>query len=210
MKQTCKKHITLSDALFYLCIVALALFLISALPNDEDMAIYDSVIRLHVLANSDSDEDQALKLEIRDAILEEFGETLASYDSVDDASEKLSSLIEEIEAFAKEEIVARGYEYDASVTLSREDYPTRVYENDISLPAGNYRSLRVIIGEGEGANWWCVLFPPLCLSASFGENLDSDESIPVGLTYEQYKLISGSDDPQYVLKFKLLELIGSR
>lgn len=210
MKQTCKKHITLSDALFCLCIVALALFLVSAVPNDEDMAIYDSVIRLHVLANSDSDEDQALKLEIRDAILAEFGETLASYDSVDDASEKLSSLIEEIEAFAEDEITVRGYEYDVSVTLSREDYPTRVYENDISLPAGNYRSLRVIIGEGEGANWWCVLFPPLCLSASCGENLGSDESIPVGLTYEQYKLISGSDDPQYVLKFKLLELIGSR
>ena len=210
MKRNCKKHITLADVLFYLCIVALALFLISALPNDEDMAIYDSVIRLHVLANSDSDEDQALKLEIRDAILGEFGETLASYNSFDGASDALSSLIPEIEAFAKEEIAAHGYDYGVAVTLSREDYPTRTYENDFSLPAGNYPSLRVAIGEGEGANWWCVLFPPLCLSASCGENLDSDESIPVGLTYEQYKLISGSDDPQYVLKFKILELIGSR
>ena len=210
MKQNGKKHISVSDILFYVCIAALALFLLSALPNEEDAAIYDSVIRLHVLANSDSDEDQALKLEVRDAILEEFGETLAAYESVDDASERLSLLLSKIEEFAEDEISARGYDYDVSVTLSREDYPTRVYENNISLPAGNYRSLRVIIGSGEGQNWWCVLFPPLCLSASYGENIGSDESIPVGLTYEQYKLISGSDEPEYLLKFKILELIGSR
>ena len=172
--------------------------------------IADSTFRLHILANSDSDEDQALKLEVRDAILEEFGETLAAYESVDDASERLSLLLSKIEEFAEDEISARGYDYDVSVTLSREDYPTRVYENNISLPAGNYRSLRVIIGSGEGQNWWCVLFPSLCLSVANGGSAEQLEEafVAVGLTPEQYRIITESDEnTPYRLRFKVLELL---
>ena len=204
-----KKHIGASEILCYACAVILAIFLVSAVPSEEEAEIYDSVIRLHVLANSDSEADQTLKLRVRDAILERYGAQLAKYESVEDASGQLDRLCGEIESFTRDALSEMGSDYDVSVTFTREQYPTRVYENDVTLPAGSYRSLRVIIGEGEGANWWCVLFPPLCLSASYGAGDAGGDSIPVGLTYDQYKFISGADEPEYVLKFKFLELFGS-
>ena len=95
---------------------------------------------------------------------------------------------------------------NVSAYFDREYYPERVYENT-RFPSGNYISLRVIIGEGKGQNWWCVLFPPLCLSTSYGDKVEVDDSIPVGLTPEQYRVITKSDDVKYVLKFKMLELL---
>lgn len=180
--------------LFPVFTVLITTLFIAVVPTEAECAIYDDTIRLHILANSDSEEDQNLKLLLRDEILKEFGEELSVFEKVEDAKQKLSSKLCIIESFAEQKIKDLGYGYKTEVTLSEEWYDTRDYEN-FSLPAGYYTSLRVIVGEGEGKNWWCVMFPPLCLGASTKEN---------GYTYEEDILIS----KKYSVKFKLLELIS--
>lgn len=188
------------------CVFVLCIALCEALPIHGEGKIYDSVVRLHVLANSDSDEDQALKLKVRDAILSYTSPLVIDSASREEAIEILSRELESIEAVAREELRANGCDYAVRVTLTEEEYPTRNYES-MSFPSGKYISLRVLIGEAEGQNWWCVLFPPLCLSAA-SEKLDNEEAfVAVGLTSDQYKVITETDDVKYQLRFKLLEAI---
>ncbi len=180
--------------------------MLGLLPVHSEAELYDSVLRLHVIANSDSDEDQALKLKVRDAILAEGGHLFAYCTSREEAA----SIIEEnralLESTAKKVITNEGYPYAVTIDLGQEDYPTKNY-GSVCFPAGNYLSLRVIIGDGEGQNWWCVLFPPMCLSAATVSSY-SDDAIPVGLTGEQYKMITETDDPKYTVRFKILEVFG--
>ena len=171
-----------------------AVMLMAALPTDAEGAIYEDTVRLHILANSDSDEDQELKLRLRDEILKKYGKTLSVFENVDEAKTELNSRLDEIKLFADEKMREWGYAYECTATLSEEWYETRDYE-DFSLPQGYYSSLRIIIGEGEGKNWWCVMFPPLCLDAAV--------STPK-YTAEEEVLIS----KKYNIKFKLLELIS--
>ena len=170
-----------------------ALF-ISVIPTEAEGAIYDDTIRLHILANSDSGEDQNLKLRLRDEILAEFGESLGIYEKIEEAKENLQDKLGEISNFADTKLSDWGYEYKTEVSLSEEWYETRDYEN-FSLPCGYYTSLRIIIGEGEGENWWCVMFPPLCLDAASSKKK---------YTAAEDVLIS----KKYNVKFKLLELIS--
>ena len=185
-------------ALTLLC----ATLILAVVPVSGEEALYDNVLRLHVIANSDSDEDQALKLAVRDEILAVYGDRLADCTSKEEAEEKVSLLAAEMTETAQRVISDRGYSYGVRLTLTREDYPTRVYE-DVTMPAGEYCSLRIIIGEGAGKNWWCVLFPPMCVSNAIGE--EADGSIPVGLSASQYKLISGNG--RYAVRFKILEIV---
>ncbi len=186
--------------------VLLSTLLISALPVDGEEKLYDNVIRLHIIANSNSVEDQQLKLKIRDEILKCYSERLASVQSIDRAEEEVISLLDEIKETAHKVVEREGYSYSIEVDLGTEYYPTRDYE-ELHFPAGNYTSLRIIVGDGEGKNWWCVLFPPLCVSTAYGDRIQADDSVPVGLTPEQYRIISKSDDVKYVVKFKVLELL---
>ena len=165
--------------------------------------VYDGVIRLHVLASSDSDEDQAIKLKVRDAILADTEGLLDGATSREEAAERLRAAIPDIEAAAIATLRANGCDAPVSVTLGEEDYPRRVYE-DVALPAGEYLSLRVCIGEAEGKNWWCVLFPPMCLSAA----TDRRESacLAAGLTEGQYRMITDTEGAQYKLRFKVVEV----
>jgi stage II sporulation protein R len=178
------------------------------MPVSGEEKLYDSVIRLHVLANSNEDYDQELKLKVRDAILEKYAEELLATENIKEASERVEFLLEDIEATSERVIEDEGYSYSVKCFFDREYYPERVYEK-ATFPAGNYLSLRVVIGEGEGKNWWCVLFPPLCLTTAYGDTVGDEDSIPVGLTPEQYKLITKTDDVKYVLKFKMLEILES-
>ena len=123
------------------------------LPLHDVSAIYEGVIRLHVLADSDSEEEQALKLKVRDAILSGMGEEINSQSTREDAESFLNENLDRISTLAQETIASEGYDHDVTVTLCREYYPTREYEG-MRLPAGEYLSLRVIIGSGEGQNWW--------------------------------------------------------
>lgn len=186
----------------YLLTALCATLILAVVPVSGEEALYDNVLRLHVIANSDSEEDQALKLCVRDEILALYGDRLAECTSRKEAEEKASLLSSEMTESAKQVIEDHGYDYDVRLTLTREEYPTRVYE-DVTMPAGEYCSLRIIIGEGAGENWWCVLFPPMCVGNAIGG--ETDESIPVGLTSSQYKLISGNG--RYAVRFKILELV---
>ncbi len=177
--------------------------LLGFLPIHSEAAIYDNVLRLHVLANSDSSEDQALKLEVRDRILEETATLFKDCKSKDEAREAVESNLDKIREIAEQTVREAGYEYGVSVSLGEEEYPTKNYE-ECCFPAGEYLSLRVMIGEAEGENWWCVLFPPLCIDAA-GES--REVFAEVGLTDEQYSFITETDNPKYKVRFKLLEVI---
>ena len=177
----------------YLLVITL---LISMMPTDAEANIYEDTIRLHILANSDSGEDQELKIAVRDGLLSKYGEKLRMAGSFQAAESLVLEMIPEIEAYAKTIISKNGYSYNVRATVSREWYETRDYEG-FSLPCGYYTSLRILIGEGEGKNWWCVMYPPMCLGASTAKG---------GYTSEEEALISKSG---YVVKSKLLELVSS-
>ncbi len=181
--------------------------ILGALPIHGESEIYDSVVRLHVLANSDSEEDQALKLKVRDEILGVMDGKLDGCKNQSQAKNKINEIMPEIQAVAKETVEREGYNYDVNVILDYEEYPTREYES-CAFPAGEYLSLRVLIGSGEGQNWWCCLFPPLCLSSAseVSKEQNEDAFIAVGLTGEQYKIITESDSPKYKARFKILEV----
>lgn len=192
--------------LLVFCTLTLCAATCSILPIHGEERIYQSVLRLHVLANSDSEEDQSLKLKVRDAILAHVSPLVIDAGSRQEAAEILSAELDNIKDVAKKAVEENGYSYSVEVDLTVEEYPTRSYEA-MSFPSGEYLSLRVMLGEAEGQNWWCVLFPPLCLSAA-SEELDNEEAfIAVGLTSEQYKVITESDGGKYYLRFKILEAL---
>ena len=194
------KHFLIAFSALLLPVVMLFFFL----PLHDAQAVYDGVIRLHVLAHSDEEEEQSLKLSVRDAILSAFGDEINEGESKEDAEERLIELLPKIEALAEETVKANGYAHDVSVSLCREYYPTREYEG-MRLPAGEYVSLRVIIGEGAGKNWWCMVYPPLCTSsAEAGEALSE-----AGFTPSQVRLLTEDEDKEYVVRFKVVESVSS-
>ena len=193
-----KKILTLVFV-FALCLVAL-----NFLPVHGEEAIYNSVIRLHVIAASDSDADQALKLKVRDAVLSGLSTLSEGCLSKSEAEEKLASQLDEIRAVALETLAAEGCDCHVSVSLGKEKYPQKSYDG-VCFPAGEYTSLRIVIGEGEGKNWWCVLFPQLCLAGA--KNAEA-AFVEVGLTPEQYRVITETDVPKYKLRFKIIDIIG--
>ena len=188
------------------CVLILCVAVCGILPIHGEEKIYESVVRLHVLANSDSEEDQALKLKVRDAVLAYTSPLVIDSASREEAIEILTGELDGIKAVAQKAVEDNGYDYPVDVTLTLEEYPTRNYES-MSFPSGEYVSLRVLIGESEGQNWWCVLFPPLCLSAACEKSSNEEAFVAVGLTSEQYKIITETDDTKYQLRFKILEAI---
>jgi stage II sporulation protein R len=185
-----------------------AVLLIAAwtvLPIHGEAELYDHVIRLHVLANSDSEGDQALKLTVRDAVLEKTHTLLQNVDNRQQAQAILQAHLAELEAVAADALHRAGAEAPVSVTLGDEHYPTRQYEQ-LAFPAGEYLSLRVMIGEAKGQNWWCVLFPPLCLTAASNVKDTKAVCLSAGLTGEQYRVIADTDSTTYQLRFKILEV----
>ena len=193
---------------FYVAIVVLliALMALSFLPVHGEREVYDTVVRLHVLANSDTEEDQALKLMVRDGVLEAAAPLVEDCTTQAEAVEALTAHLNDLEAAALAVIESEGYDYPVTVLLGEEDYPTRVYES-CAFPAGTYVSLRVLIGTGEGQNWWCCLFPPLCLSAATAKQDNEDAFIQVGLTKDQYGIITETGKTKYKVRFKLLEVL---
>lgn len=171
--------------------------------DGQQAALADKVIRLHVIANSDTAADQALKLEVRDRILEEAGDLFAAGATLEEARAALEASLPALAAAGAEVVGEQGYAY--TVTASLEDgvwFPTKEYE-DFALPAGQYTALRIVIGEGGGQNWWCVVFPPLCLG-SVSETA-AETAAEGGFDPDQLALISGEDEG-YVVKFKAIEL----
>lgn len=172
---------------------------VSALHTQEELS--EKVVRLHVLANSDSEEDQALKLLVRDAVLETTTKRLAGVADRGEAAQRLYEILPELQCMAEQVIQSQGYAYPVRTEVAPVDFPTKTYDG-FSLPAGEYLALRVLIGEAAGQNWWCVVFPPLCTAVTADVPL---AALSAGLTEEQVALIT-EESPQYVLKFKSVEL----
>lgn len=175
----------------------------SIFPTEKEYEIYNSTVRLHVLANSDGEDDQKLKLKVRDELLKKVGSYEAK--TKEEAQELIEENKKELIEIAKEVIKNEGYEYDVDIQIGKEFYSTRYYE-DFALPAGEYTSVKVIIGEGKGQNWWCVLFPPLCTNQALA--YDEEACIEVGLTKDQYNLITENENGEYKVKFRLLEIMA--
>lgn len=160
--------------------------------------IRSDVLRLHVIANSDSSVDQNLKIRLRDFLLEEGRRIFDGSVNVENAVEKIEPQIPALEKSAKEFIQTSGFDYDVKISLSREYFTTRTYET-VTLPAGRYLALRVVIGAGEGHNWWCVMFPPMCVPAA-----DKKDEIKNVFTEDEIKLVESS--PKYEIRFKVVEI----
>ena len=156
------------------------------------------VVRLHVLANSDSEEDQALKLLVRDRVLERASAILEEASDRQEAESLLRRALPELEAAAAREIAANGRAYPVTAEVVEAAFPTKEYEG-FTLPAGRYLALRIVIGQGAGQNWWCVVFPPLCVSADVPA-----AALQAGFTEDEVSLIT-EENEGYVLKFKAVE-----
>ena len=165
--------------------------------------IVNEIIRFHVIANSDSDEDQNLKLKVRDRVIEFVSSSLKACESLDDARNFLISNKSEIESIAKSVVDENGYSYNVTSTLSRENFPDKVY-GDVVFPQGEYEAYRILIGEAKGQNWWCVMFPPLCFVDGTKEVVDSKEVIN---TLENNKDDDKGKENKIKFKFKLFEMI---
>lgn len=157
------------------------------------------VLRLHVVGASDSEFDQSLKLKVRDAVLEKGGELFDGTVTADEAEKIITPRIDELKAVAEEVLKENGCDYKVDITVGEEYFTTRCYEN-FTMPAGVYTAVRVNIGSAEGQNWWCVMFPPLCLPAA---SADADAFF----TDEEMKIVSAS--PKYEPRFKIVEIYES-
>ena len=177
-----------------------AALLIGAVSLRTQESLSEKVVRLHVLANSDSREDQALKLRVRDRVLARTTELLEKSSDRREAESRLRGRLLELEAIAAEEIAAAGYDYAVTAQLTNTHFPTQEYDG-FALPAGNYLALRIVIGDGEGQNWWCVVFPPLCTAAAADVPASA---LAAGFSEAEVGLIT-EEDRGYVLKFKAVE-----
>ncbi len=177
----------------YIFVLLIAANIISNINTSENLS--DKILRFHILANSDNECDQNLKLKVRDEILNYSKDLYNECNSVDDAVNISKDNVAKFDEVASKVIAQNGYDYPVKTYVTKEYYNTRVYDN-FTLPAGVYDSLKVVIGNGAGHNWWCVVFPTVCLS---GCTSDFDEY----LTDEELELIENDD---YIVKFKIVEI----
>ena len=171
--------------------------------------IANSVFRLHVLANSDSEEDQELKYKVRDDLLSYMNEICVDCTTKEEAIRRVTVHQDDFKQIALNTIQEEGYSYDVKINIGNFEFPTKNY-GDISLPAGYYDALRVEIGEAKGQNWWCVMFPPLCF-VDISSGIVPEESKEVlenNLSEEEFALVSEDSDGQIQFKFKLLEFFN--
>ncbi len=163
-------------------------------------SIREKMLRMHVIANSDSEEDQQLKLKVRDVVLSAGKEVFDGSVTAIEAKEKITPYIDYLEKIALETIKNEGFDYNVKITVEKEYFSTRTYDNSVTLPAGYYTAVKVIIGEGKGQNWWCVMFPPMCLPTAVAECEISDV-----LTDDETEIVTETD--KYKFRFKIIEIL---
>ncbi|MGL4654465.1 MAG: stage II sporulation protein R [Sarcina sp.] len=179
---------------------------VQAAGSIEDIS--EKIIRFHVLANSDSKEDQDLKLKVRDAVIAFVSPSLKKSKGIDESREILLSLKDEVIEVAENVIKEEGYDYSVDVELAMTNFPVKTYGN-VTLPQGEYEAFRVLIGEAKGQNWWCVMFPPLCFIDMTKGQISYEESeaqLSKVLTEEEYSLITEEEDSTIEFRFKLADL----
>jgi stage II sporulation protein R len=167
----------------------------------DRQALNDNVIRFHVVANSDSEEDQAVKLQIRDTVMDYLEPIIGELPTAEEAKAWLQEHLEEIKEIADAVLKQHGFSKTASVSLRQEAFDTRFYDT-FTMPAGTYDALRITVGEGQGQNWWCVVFPQLCLPA-VSEGMEA-EAAGAGFS----DTLTGALEGEYEVRFFLLDWLG--
>lgn len=175
-----------------ICIVATVSFESTCKDVRED------ILRLHIIANSDSASDQSLKLTVRDTLLQKSGELFGECDDILSAKALAATNLLSVQNIAQRCVYNQGYDYTVRVELGKSYFPTRLYEN-VTLPAGYYDAVKIIIGEGKGQNWWCVMFPCLCLPGAYKKQ----EQLSSVLSDKEIALVLS--DPKYEVRFWLVE-----
>ena len=164
--------------------------------------IRNDTIRLHVIANSDSDEDQELKLKVRDAVLSAGHDIFDGSVTKENAEEKITAELNELEKAANDTIRKNGKYYTAQAMLVTEYFDTRTYNDSVTLPAGKYLALKIVLGDGGGKNWWCVMFPSLCLPAAEKTDIQAIKNV---YSEKEENIVTGSEKYEY--RFKIIEFI---
>ena len=188
-----KKRIELSVAFGLICALLLSVSHFNAACDD----LRQNVLRLHIIANSDSDADQSLKLKIRDEILKETGDLFLNCNDLENAEKTVKENLNSFSDIANRVIEENGFDYTATASLGKSDFSTRYYD-DFTLPAGEYNSLIITLGEGEGKNWWCVVYPTVCISAATKGDLKDT------VKAESAQIAKGGK--RYVMRFKTVEI----
>ena len=178
----------------------LAAFFLVALPASGEEAVYENTLRLHVLAASDTTADQEIKLLVRDAVLEEHGRAFLDLQSKEEAEAYLRENLASVEKTVQSVLTENGVDHSFKVTLSEEHFDTRTY-GDVTLPAGRYTALKITLGAGKGQNFWCMLYPALCVAPSLGEQTTAKEAY----SDAAYTLVTNG----YAVRFRTLELLSS-
>lgn len=191
-----KKFTILEISLFLAFIMAVTVSSFSSV-GENCREIRENVLRLHVIANSDSEDDQNLKLKVRDAVLSAGSSLFDGTTDTETAVAKAQTEADYLTDAAQKVISENGFDYKAEIEVGKSYFPTREYDN-ITLPAGEYTAVRVILGKGEGHNWWCVMFPPLCLPAAENKTELSDVLSDSAVSFAE----SGK---KYEIKFKIVE-----
>lgn len=194
------------------CIIAISIFLVVGFNNKTSSItneVSKKIIRFHVIANSDLDKDQELKLKIKDEVLRYIQPKLNKCTSIEESRKVLICEDNNIKNIAKRVIKENMYDYHVTTKLSFENFPIKTYGN-ITLPKGRYESYKIIIGEGEGRNWWCVMFPPLCfVDVTKGSTSDkeTEEKMKSVLNKKEYESIDNRKNKKINVKFKITEVI---
>jgi stage II sporulation protein R len=199
----------------FICLIVLIFVLVNGYSSQVSSASVQSslenkLIRFHVIANSDTAQDQALKLKVRDKVLEYIYPKLKASKSIEESREIIKANDEAIKKIALEVIKKQGYSYIVDTKLSKTNFPVKTYGN-ITLPQGEYEAYRILIGNGSGQNWWCVMFPPLCfIDITKGEVAykDTEKAMKQVLSDKEYKAIDNSNSDKIVVKFKVFELFN--
>lgn len=203
------------DEIIYLIILILTVIIslgtatITIYTGEVSQTLSESILRFHVVANSDTTEDQLLKQQVKDEIIAYMEPLLKDAKDIEESKNLIQSHTMDIENVAQDVVRKWGKDYSVQVFLDRANFPTKSY-GDVVLPAGEYEACRVIIGEGKGQNWWCIMFPPLCyVDAATGVvPIEGKEELQKQLTPEQYNLICKEDKP-YEIRFKIVDTVNS-
>ncbi len=195
----------------FMVILPLFLFAVFYLGYTINMKadIAENVLRLHIIGADNTDEAQSVKIWVRDRILSDFSVLFAACTSASDSAELAQKYKNEIEASANAELLRLGCDTRASVEIGESRFPTKAY-GDITLPRGRYTAVKVKIGNATGENWWCVMYPPLCITdSSLSLSQEAKETLKASLTDDEYRLITEKNTPNIKIRFKIAEILGN-
>lgn len=190
--------------------IAAAVMLSQTIINTAAMKsnISERILRLHIIADDNEPRNQLLKLCVRDRIIRDFSDIFKDCDNIEECERTAVCNLDKIKAAAEDELIKMGNPSSVNAYIGKSDFPTKEY-GKIALPQGKYTALKIEIGKADGRNWWCVMYPPLCITEGNAViSPDSEQKLRESLSDEEYRLICGSHSPNIKIKFRLAEILG--